>query len=128
MNPQPQITDIVGVAIFVIGYFFPQEAAQIFGPYLVIVAAATLGASWATIRRLPGTRRDALFFFVRVVGLAVLVSVALAQVLSAHFQGVTVRASLAGVSFIVGIVADDWPTLIRWAIARRLAPRKDADQ
>lgn len=118
MNPQPNITDAVGLAIIIIGYVFPREAAAIFGPYLVIVAAATLGASWATIRRTPGGRVDAIFFFVRVVGLALLVSVTAAQLLSAYYEAVTVRASLAGVAFAVGIVGDDWPSVLRWAASK----------
>lgn len=119
MNPQLQITDAVGLSIFVLGYIFPEQAAQIFGPYLVIIAAAALGASFATIRREPTSRIGGIWFFTRVIGLAILVSVSVAQHLSQYYPGISVRASLALVAFVFGIVADDWPTLGRW-IARRV--------
>lgn len=120
MTPQTNITDTVGLAVFIVGYVFPDEAAQLFGPYLVIFAAATLGASWATIRRESLTRLGAILFFARVIGLALLVSVPIAQHLSMYYQGATVRATLAFVAFAVGVIGDDWPNVIRIIIIRSL--------
>ena len=114
MNQTPQVTDFVGLFIFLAGFIFPDEAAAVFGPYMAIVAASTLGASFATIRREKTTRTAALFFFVRATGFALVASVPLANQLSAYYPSVPVRASLALVAFLVGLVGDDWPALIRW--------------
>jgi hypothetical protein len=115
VNPQnPQLPDFVGLFVFLAGFVFPDEAAAVFGPYMAIVAASTLGASFATIRRVKTTRGAALLFFLRATGFALVVSVPLANQLSAYYPSLTVRASLALVAFLVGLVGDDWPALIRW--------------
>jgi hypothetical protein len=115
VNGTPQITDFVGLFIFLASLVFPEEAAAIFGPYMAIVAASTLGASFATIRRVKTTRTAAIVFFVRATGLALIVSVPLAQELSRYYPTLPVRAGVTIVAFLVGIIGDDWPKILRFA-------------
>ncbi len=71
MSQQP-IADIFGVAVLIAALLFSSEVAAMAGPYMVIVVAATLGASFKVARRERTTRSSAVLFFLRVVGMAVL--------------------------------------------------------
>lgn len=108
--------DIGIVALFgaFASYVFGPEAAVYVGPYIVILLASSVGASFALARRDPSTRGHALLFFVRTNGLAILLTAAVATGISGHFPGLSERVLLAPVAFVLGFIADDWPNLLRW--------------
>ena len=109
---QTSITDIVGLCVFLAALLFSNEAAAVLGPYMVIVIASSIGASFALARREKTTRTAALWFFTRVNGLAVLLTVGLAAAASAYQPGLHERVLLAPIALLVGFIGDDWPKLL----------------
>ncbi|MGF6347898.1 hypothetical protein [Variovorax sp. W2I14] len=111
MSQQP-IADIVGVAVFIAALLFSSEVAAVVGPYMVIVVAATLGASFKVARREKTTRTSAVLFFLRVVGMAVLFTSAAAAALNAYRPELSPRVTVAPIALLIGFV--DWP----WALGK----------
>lgn len=108
--------DIVAVAtVLAAALFGSPSAAEIVGPYAVIVLAAIVGAAWSSSRRPPTTRLGALLYVVLVVALAVLVTVPLAE-LAARYAGVEARSMFAPVALVIGGIGPDWPGVVRWAL------------
>lgn len=112
---QPSITDIVGLFVFMAALLFSNEAANVVGPYMAIITAAAIGASFALGRRDKSTRVGAVWFFFRVCGLAALVTVGIATVAAAYHPNLSERALIAPVGFLLGLVGDDWPAIALWA-------------
>jgi hypothetical protein len=104
--------DIVGLLVFVAALVFSPDVAGVVGPYLVIVIASAVGASFAVARRDKSTRLSAVFFFSRVVGLAVLLTVGLAAMVNAYRPDLTPRLVIAPIALLVGFVGDDWPKFL----------------
>lgn len=119
MNPQTSVTDAVGFGIFLAGLVYAPNVAAVVGPYIVIVLASVIGASFALKRREKTTRLSALWYFLRVAGLAVLITVSLAGIGSSYYSTLTERVLITPVALLVGAVGDDWPRLLR-AIVRVL--------
>lgn len=117
MNGQPTITDAVGLGIFLAGLFYAPSVAQMVGPYIMIVAASVVGASWALKRREKTSRLAAVGYFLRVSGLAVLITVSLAGIGSSYYSSLTERVLITPVALMIGAIGDDWPALLR-AIVR----------
>jgi uncharacterized membrane protein YiaA len=115
---QSGVTDVVGLFVFFSTIMFGREAAAIIGPYVVIVVTAAVGASFSLIRREKATRTNAVFFFLRVCGLATMVTVGLSALLAGAHPSLTERALLAPIAFLIGLVGDNWPEVIGW-FARR---------
>ncbi|MDF3019359.1 MAG: hypothetical protein K0Q92_662 [Steroidobacteraceae bacterium] len=115
MNPQ-QYADIgiVALAVALSSHMFGPTAAALIGPYIVILLASTIGASFALARRKKASRFGGVFFFLRVNGLAVLLTVALSAMLADYHASLTVKSTLAPIAFAVGIVGDEWPSVFRW--------------
>jgi hypothetical protein len=111
MSQQP-IADIVGVAVFIAALLFSSEVAAVVGPYMVIVVAATLGASFKVARREKTTRTSAVLFFLRVVGMAVLFTSAVAAALNTYRPELSPRVTVAPIALLIGFV--DWP----WALTK----------
>lgn len=109
---QPPVVDIVGLFVFIAAILFSHEVAAVVGPYLVIVIAATIGASFAVARREKSTRASALFFFARVVGLAVLLTVGSAVVVNAYRPDLSPRVLVAPIALLIGFIGDSWPVLL----------------
>ncbi len=109
---QSSITDVVGLFVFLSAIFFSAEVASVVGPYIMIAAAAVVGASLSLKRREKTTRLSAMLFFLRVAGLAVLVTGLIAAVMSAQHPGLSERAMLAPVALVVGFIGDDWGTVL----------------
>ena len=107
-----QTSDFITLSIFIAAMLFSREAADVVGPYVAIIAAATIGASFALARREKTTRTGAAIFFARVVGLAVLLTVGLAQVVSAYYPAMQERLMLIPIALLVGFVGDDWPHVL----------------
>lgn len=111
MTQQP-IADIVGLAVFIAALIFSSDVAAVVGPYMVIVVAATLGASFKVARREKSTRTSAVLFFLRVVGMAVLLTAALAAVLNSYRPDLSPRVTVAPIALLIGFI--DWP----WALSK----------
>lgn len=111
MNPPP-VLDIVGLFVFIAAILFSHEVAAVVGPYMVIVIAATIGGSFALARRDKTTRTAAVWFFGRVVGLAVLLTVGLAAAANAYRPDLSPRVLVAPIALLVGFIGDDWPKLL----------------
>jgi len=109
---QQSITDIVGLCIFIAAMLFSSEVANVVGPYMVIVIASSVGASFALARRDKATRVRAIWFFIRVVGLAILLTAGFAALLSAYKPGMHERFTVAPIALLVGFIGDDWPRLL----------------
>lgn len=97
---------------------FGPEMAVFIGPYIVIMLASTIGASFALARRPTSSRYGAIWFFVRTNGLAILLTAALATAISGTHPVLSERTLIAPVAFIVGFVGDDWPDVLRWAAGK----------
>lgn len=115
MNQQP-LTDIVALAILIAAAFFSRAVAEAVGPYLVIVVASAIGASFALARREKSTRGRALWFFTRVVGLAVLLTAGAAAAVSAYRPDLSPRVLLAPIALLIGFIGDGWPRLLAKAV------------
>ncbi|OUL98536.1 hypothetical protein [Variovorax sp. JS1663] len=109
---QPPVVDIVGLFVFIAAILFSHEVAAVVGPYMVIVIASTIGASFALARRDRTTRTAAIWFFTRVVGLAVLLTVGFAAIASAYRPDLSPRVTVAPIALMVGFIGDDWPKLL----------------
>jgi hypothetical protein len=117
MNGQSSVLDAVGFGIFVASWVYAPSVAAVVGPYIVIVLASVIGASFALKRREKSTRLVAVWYFLRVAGLAVLGTVSIASIASSYYSSLTERALITPVAFLIGAVGDDWPALLR-AIVR----------
>ncbi|WP_114968552.1 hypothetical protein [Rhodoferax ferrireducens] len=113
-------SDFISLSIFIAALIFSQEAAAIVGPYVAIIAAASIGASFALARRDKATRTGAAVFFARVVGLAVLLTVVLAQIASAYYPAIHERLMLIPIALLVGFIGDEWPRLLDKVLAKLL--------
>lgn len=115
MLKEPPDIGIVAFMGAMASYIFGPEVAVFVGPYVVILLASTIGASFALARREVATRGNAVWFFVRTNGLAVLLTVGIASLVSGHHPDLTEKALIAPIAFVVGLIGDDWPNLARWA-------------
>jgi predicted membrane channel-forming protein YqfA (hemolysin III family) len=107
---QPSIVDVVGLFVLIAATVFSNEAAAIVGPYLVIVVAAAIGASFKLSRKEKMTRTDAVFFFLRVVILAVLLTAGAAKIANSYRPDIPIRVLIAPIALMIGYV--DWPHLL----------------
>ena len=112
MNQQP-LTDIVGLLALAAALMFSPSVAAVVGPYLVIVIASAIGASFAVARREKATRLGAVFFFTRVVGLACLLTVGTAAAVAAYKPEWSPRLLIAPIALMIGFIGDSWPALLR---------------
>lgn len=117
----PSITDVVGLGIFLASLVYSPEVAGIVAPYLVIIVAAVVGASFALKRREKTTRLSALWYFLRVAGLAVLLTGWLAAQFSSYYDNLTERALIAPVALTIGAIGDDFPAVARYLLSKFLA-------
>ncbi|GER21061.1 hypothetical protein [Variovorax boronicumulans] len=115
MNQQP-LADVVALAVLIAAAVFSRAVAEVVGPYLVIVVASAVGASFALARREKSTRGRALWFFTRVVGLAVLLTVGGAVTVSAFRPDLEPRTLLAPIALLIGFIGDGWPRLLAKAV------------
>lgn len=114
--PQQPLADIVALGVLIAAAVFSREAAEVIGPYLVIVVASAIGASFALARREKSTRGRALWFFTRVVGLAVLLTVGAAAAINAFRPDLAPRVLLAPIALLIGFIGDGWPRLLAKAV------------
>ena len=112
MNQSP-IPDIVGTAVLILSIFFRGEIANAVAPYIVIIVAAAIGASFALARKEKSTRLSDLGYYLRVCGLAIIFTVAGSYLLTMKYPEIAPRVVLAPVAFAIGFIGDDLPSMIR---------------
>lgn len=117
----PSITDVIGLGILLASVFYRPEVAAVVGPYIIIILASVVGASFAVKRREKTTRLAAVGYFLRVSGLAVILTVSAASVASSYYDNLTERVLIAPVALFIGAVGDDFPQLAKWFLAKLLA-------
>ena len=118
MTPTPSpITDVVGLCVFIAAMAFSPDVSAVVGPYAVIIAAAAIGASFALARRQRTTRAGAVWFFVRIVGLAVVLTVGLAQLVASRHPDLHERVLIAPIALLVGAIGDGWPALLQKVVS-----------
>jgi hypothetical protein len=105
---------IVTLAGTLASLVFGPEAAIYIGPYVVILLASTVGASFALSRRVRTGRSSALWFFLRTNALAIMLTVGVAGAISSYTPWLPERVLIAPVAFFVGFVGDDWPSIFTW--------------
>lgn len=105
-------TDIVGLFVLIAAFVFNAEVASVVGPYMVIAVAATVGASFSVARRDKSTRLSAVWFFVKVVSLAILFTGGLAALAINYYPTLSDRVLLAPIALLVGFIGDGWPALL----------------
>lgn len=113
MSTQFSATDAVGLGIFLAGLVYAPNVAAVVGPYIVIVLAAIIGASFALKRREKTSRLAALFYFLRIAGVAVLGTVSVASIGSAYHESLSERVLIIPVAFMIGAIGDEWPRFLR---------------
>jgi predicted ABC-type exoprotein transport system permease subunit len=119
---QPNPLDLVSLFVLIAAAVFSREVAAVVGPYMVIILAAICGAGYALRRREKTTRASAAWFFVRVTVLAVLLTVALAQVVQVYLlPDWQQRWLLVPIALAIGVAGDDWRAIALWAWTNRLS-------
>jgi len=113
MNQQP-ITDIVGLCVVLAALIFSQDVAAVVGPYLVILVAAAIGASFKLGRADKTSRAVAFISFSRSVGIAVMLTVGAAAIVNSIRPDLHERLLLAPIAIVLGWL--DWPAFLRRAV------------
>ncbi|MDH1827166.1 hypothetical protein [Delftia tsuruhatensis] len=116
---QPQI-DPISAAVAVASVVFAPAVAHVVGPYLVILFASTIGASFALVARERTSGFNSVLFFVRVNGLSVLLTYSVSAVVNAGYPIEDQRAWFSPVAFVIGFIGDRWPAVMGWA-ARKVS-------
>lgn len=114
MTNTPHI-DPISVTVAMATVAFAPEVAHVVGPYLVILFASTIGASFALAARPRTSNANAAFFFFRVNGLAVLLTYSISAVINIGYPLGDLRNWFAVVAFMIGFIGDRWPTVLLWA-------------
>lgn len=107
--------DPVAVLTLLVGFLVGPKLAEVVGPYVVILMAASVGATWGLSRE--STHRtvlSAVSFYMRVNVMAVLLTVGLAQALEHWVVHQPVRWLLVPVAMGIGWVGDAWPHIFSW--------------
>lgn len=114
MTEAPQI-DPISVTVALAAMVFAPEVAHVAGPYLIILFASTIGASFALKARARTGRLSAAMFFFRVNGLSVLLTYSVASAVNSRYPIEDLRNWFAPVAFSIGFVGDRWPAVMMWA-------------
>lgn len=112
--------DPISVLVAAASLLFAQEVADIVGPYLIILFASSIGASFALKARPESSKLSAVGFYARVNGLAVLLTFFVASIVHQYYPTANISTYFAPVAFVIGFVGDRWPSVFMWA-ARKLS-------
>lgn len=123
---QQNTTDVLDLFVTLAESLFDSAVASVIGPYLLIVFAAATGACWSLGRRESKGGWSALFYFIRVVATAVILTSVIAQLLTTYFKLADANLWIAPVALIIGVVGDDWLRVFRWFldVIKRVANNK----
>jgi len=108
---QTSNADIVGLFVFIAALVFSADVAAVVGPYIVIGIAAVIGASFSLSRRAKSTRVGALWFFVRIALLAMLITGIISAIAVSYQPDLPERLLLAPIALLIGWIGDDWPAV-----------------
>jgi hypothetical protein len=103
---QPEPNDLIGLVIAIITYIGSKELAEIVGPYVAIIIAATMAAGWALSRAGELSRYQSFKFILLRAGTAVIFAVTLAQLLHMAAAWISVRWVMVPIAFLIGLVKD----------------------
>lgn len=84
MPPNTQPLDIVALMAAVAAALFSPEIARFVGPYAVIFTGAVLGSAWSSSRLTTPTRLGVVLHILGMTTLALMVTVPIAEVVSAR--------------------------------------------
>ena len=115
--PPPTPLDIVTVTIAVATWLVGAEVADVIGPYAVILLSALGGAAWSASRRVQLTRMGTLLHIVLSVGLALIATVPVAE-LMAWGTRLQSRWMLAPAAVVIAARPDVLWQLLRSALSR----------
>ena len=114
-NPQSDpITLLVTLGTLV---FAPDVAAHV-APYLIIIFSANIGAGFALAARPEGNRTGGAWFYIRVSGLAVVLTYGIASVVNLAYPLNDIRNWFGIVAFCIGLVGDRWMQVGTWAAGK----------
>lgn len=117
--------DILGLAVFFAAIVFSPEVSAFVAPYVVIVVAAAIGAALRLSFRHRTSRISAIGYYLRVVGLAVVLTSFVAWGVEAWISSeLAPRQTLAPIALLLGLVGDDptfWGPLVRGVFRRAVA-------
>lgn len=113
------VADAVSLFALIAAVAFSPEVAAVVGPYVLIATASVIGASFALARRPPSSRWGATWYFGRVVGLAIMLTVGVSNLVSTRYPDFSERALLAPVALVIGFI--DWPALLAAGVKGLLA-------
>lgn len=108
----------VNVAVAIMSFLLAPQLAEVIGPYAVIILASTLGASWSLGGKDGLTRHDAVWFFIKINTTAILITVAIANIISQKLGYTEGKWLLAPIALVIGIVGDDWGNLSKWVVKK----------
>ncbi len=110
-----QTLDPLVIATTLASIIFSPAIAAVIGPYTVIVVASILGAAIGLGRREEQTTRFRAFtFYLRMAGLAMLLTVPLAAIAHSYLGLPESRWFLAPVATMIGIFGNNWRHLGPW--------------
>lgn len=89
-------------------------AAEVVGIYLLIVFAALTGAAWSMGRHTFNKRWSAVFYFLRIVCIAVLLTVGITKIMVAYMDSVEADWLVAPVALIIVLIGDEWNRIFYW--------------
>lgn len=116
MNTQSN-TDVMQLFVIMASSIFGPSMSQIIGPYLLIVFAAATGAGWSLGRTESKGRKAAIFYFLRIVFTAILLTVAISKVAASYIDPVEAEWLIAPVALIIGLIGDDWYKVGDWVLS-----------
>ena len=110
------------LAVVVYTALFGSSLAPYLGPYSVIIASASVGASWALGARNKTSGFSAFTYYLRLNMTAILLTVSIAQLVGAWFKIEEPQILLGPIALFIGGVGDRWTSLgpyivrvyIRW--------------
>ena len=118
-------TNVTQLFVVLTAAVFGSSMAVIIGPYLLIIVAAITGAAWSLGRRESKGKLNSLFYFVRIVLTAILLTVGIARLMASYVDGVEAEWLIVPVALIIGVVGDDWMKAFNWGVN---AVKKMADK
>lgn len=99
-TPPPPSLDLVTLAIAIFSAWFSAETATVLATYSVILLGAIGGAGWSASSRGESTTRSTLLHMLAMVGLALILTVPLAE-LVARASGLNIRWIFAPMAVLI---------------------------
>lgn len=110
-------TDVMQLFVVMTTSIFGPSVAMVIGPYLLIMFAAATGAAWSLGRRTTESKSSSVFYFVRVVFTAILLTTVIAKLTAGFMPELEVDFLIAPVALIIGLIGDDWYQVIDWMLS-----------